>query len=140
MTIKKLNSTLIALACLSGILLVNSCSTKKNTWTRRAYHNVTCRYNIYWNGNNALNEGEENLQQNVVNNYNEILRVYNYGTKQDAQKLNPKMDRAIKKASIGIQKHSMYFGGEERIKWVKESYFLMGKAHFMKQGRHNACP
>jgi len=133
LTIKKLNTTLAALVCLTGILIVTSCSTKKNTWTRRAYHNVTCHYNVYWNGKNALKEGEENLQQNAVNNYNEILRVYNYGTKQDAQKLNPKMDRAIKKASIGIQKHSMYFGGQEWVKYVRYSYLLMGKAHFFKQ-------
>jgi len=133
LTIKKLNTTLTTLVCLTGILMVTSCSTKKNTWTRRAYHNVTCHYNVYWNGKNALKEGEENLQQNVVNNYNEILRVYNYGTKQDAQKLNPKMDRAIKKASIGIQKHSMYFGGQEWVKYVRYSYLLMGKAHFFKQ-------
>lgn len=132
MRLNKLNTVVAALVCLTGILSIASCSTKKNTWMRRAYHNVTCRYNVYWNGNNALDEGEENLQENLVNNYNEILRVYNYGTKQDAQKLNPKMDRAIKKASIGIQKHSMYFGGEERVKYVRYSYLMMGKAHFFK--------
>lgn len=132
MTIKKLNIIVAALVFLTGILTIASCSTKKNTWSRRAYHNVTCKYNVYWNGRNALVEGEENLQQNLVNNYNEVLRVYNYGTKQDAQKLNPKMDRAIKKASIGIQKHSMYFGGEERVKYVRYSYLMMGKAHFFK--------
>ena len=132
MTLKKLNIAVVTLVGLTVLLTIGSCSTKKNTWTRRAYHNVTCKYNVYWNGNNALVEGEENLQQNLTNNYNEILRVYNYGTKMDAQKLNPKMDRAIKKASIGIQKHSMYFGGEERVKYVRYSYLLMGKAHFFK--------
>ncbi len=115
------------------IMVLNSCSTKKNTWSRRAYHNVTCRYNVYWNGMNSLNEGAKGLQQDVKDNYNEILRVYNYGTKQDAQRVYPKMDRTIKKASIGIQKHSMYFGGEERINYVRYSYLMMGKAHFYKQ-------
>ncbi len=113
--------------------LVTSCSTKKNTGFRRAYHNVTCRYNVYWNGMNSLNEGAQSMQKDVVNNYNEILRVYNYGTKQEAQRLYPKMDRTIKKASIGIQKHSMYFGKEERINYVRYSYLMMGKAHFYKQ-------
>ena len=82
---------------------------------------------------NSLKEGNMSLKQDVKDNYNEILRVYNYGTKQDAQRIYPKMDRTIKKASIGIQKHSMYFGGEERVNYVRQSYLMMGKAHFYKQ-------
>jgi len=114
------------------LLIANSCSTKKNTWTRRAYHNVTCHYNVYWNGMVSLDEGKVILDGKVKDDYNNILRVYNYGTKQDATALNPKMDRTIKKASIGIQRHSMTFGGVEKIKWVKDSYLMMGIAHFYK--------
>ncbi|MAZ93169.1 MAG: hypothetical protein CMF58_02020 [Lentimicrobiaceae bacterium] len=115
------------------MLVFESCSTKKNTWTRRAYHNVTCHYNVYWNGMVSLGEGEEMLREKVTDDYNKVLRVYNYGTKEDAITLNPKMDRTIKKASIGIQRHSMTFGGKEYIKWVKDSYLMMGIAHFYKQ-------
>ncbi len=130
---KKLNIGFSLIAVLIGLLVISGCSTKKNTWTRRAYHSVTCKYNVYWNGGNSLREGSKNLQENIAENYNDVLRVYNYGEKVDAQKTYPKMDRTIKKASIGIQKHSMYFGGRERIKWVRRSYLMMGKAHFIKQ-------
>lgn len=132
MTPKKLNSIILVLAFLSGLLFASSCSTKKNTGMRRAWHNMTCKYNVHWNGKNSLNEGAMNLGENIVDNYNDVLRLYNYGTKKEAQLANPKMDRTIKKASIGIQKHSMYFGGEEKVKWVRYSYQLMGKAHFYK--------
>jgi len=115
------------------VLVANSCSTKKNTWTRRAFHNVNCHYNVYWNGMVSLDEGKILLSEKVRDDYNDVLRVYNYGTKQDASTLNPKMDRTIKKASIGIQRHSMTFGGEEKVKWVKDSYLMMGMAHFYKQ-------
>jgi len=114
------------------LFIVNSCSTKKNTWTRRAYHNVTCHYNVYWNGMVSLDEGKTALENNVVDDYNNVLGVYNYGTKKDAVALNSKMDRTIKKASIGIQRHSMTFGGAEKVKWVKDSYLMMGMAHFYK--------
>ncbi len=81
----------------------------------------------------SLNEGKQLLRDKVVDDHNNILSVYNFGTKEDAVTLNPKMDRTIKKASIGIQRHSMTFGGKEYIKWVKDSYLMMGKAHFYKQ-------
>jgi tetratricopeptide (TPR) repeat protein len=81
----------------------------------------------------SLEEGAISLQEAVKDNYNEVLPVFNYGTKQEAQSLNPKMDRTIKKASIAIQRHSMYFGGKEYVKWIDDSYMMMGKAHFHKQ-------
>jgi len=88
---------------------------------------------VFWNGKNSLYDGAEALTQKVTDNYKEVLRIYNYGTMQEAQSLNSQMDRAIEKASIGIQRHSMYFGGKEYIKWVKVSYLMMGQAHFYKQ-------
>lgn len=130
---KKLNIKFIIIAGLFFFLGTSSCSTKKNTWTRRAYHSVTCHYNVYWNGEQSLKEAVHTLQTSAKDNYNDILRVYNFGTKKEAQGLYPKLDRTIKKASIGIQKHSMYFGGEEKNKWVRYSYLMMGKAHFYKQ-------
>lgn len=133
MVIRKLYKIHIYLAAIIILLIVNSCSTKKNTWTRRAYHNVTCHYNVYWNGMVSLGEGEQLLNEKAQDDYNNVLRVYNYGTKEDATSLNPKMDRTIKKASIGIQRHSMVFGGKEYIVWVKDSYLMMGIAHFYKQ-------
>jgi len=81
----------------------------------------------------SLNEGIVILNEKVVDNYNSVIRINNYGTKSDATILNPKMDRTIKKASIGIQRHSMSFGGKEYVKWVKDSYLMMGMAHFYKQ-------
>ncbi len=122
----------LSLLLLAGTVF-NSCSTKKNTWTRRAYHNVTCHYNVYWNGLMSLEEGKVLQHDKIKDNYKTILRVYNYGTKADAKTLFPKMDRTIEKASIAIQKHSMYFGGKEQVKWVAQSYLMMGIAHFYKQ-------
>ena len=80
----------------------------------------------------SLQEGAKTLEESVNDDYSKILRVYNYGDKREAQKIYPKMDRTIKKASIGIQRHSMYFGGKEQVKWIDDSYLMMGKAHFYK--------
>ena len=40
------------------IAVLMGCSTSKNTFPNRAYHNVTCRYNVYWNGNQAMKDAE----------------------------------------------------------------------------------
>lgn len=114
-------------------MMITACSVKKNTRTRRAYHNVTSHYNVYWNGNESLKTGVTELRKIVVDDYSKVLLVNNLGRKSDAQKQNTHNDRAIQKASITVQRHSMFFGGKERVKWIKDSYLLMAKAHFYKQ-------
>ena len=131
MTNRKITSILIAL--LTGVLIIGGCSTKRNTFTRRAYHNLTSHYNVYWNGEHSLQEGDQQLKTTVVDDYTKILRVYNYGTKQEAMALNSQMDRALQKTSVCVQKHSMKFNGKERVKWIDDAYLVMAKAHFYKQ-------
>ncbi len=116
-----------------SVLVLSSCSTKKNKWNRRVYHNITSHYNVWWNGDQSVKEGDKSLRETVKDDYTAILPVYNYGTKENALSLNSQMDRAIEKSSICIQRHSMYFNGKEYVKWIDDSYLLMAKANFYKQ-------
>ncbi len=97
------------------------------------FHNLTSHYNAYWNGNESFKEGVLELEKKVFDNYNVILPVYNYGKKTVAQSLNPYMDKAIEKASMVIQRHSMKFGGREYVRWIDDCYMLIGKSYFYKQ-------
>lgn len=115
------------------MLLAGGCSTKRNTFTRRAFHNLTSHYNVYWNGQYSLKEGDKQLKQSAKDDYSKVLRVYNYGNKTEAMALNSQMDRALQKTSICVQKHSMKFNGKERVRWIDDAYLVMGKAHFFKQ-------
>lgn len=119
--------------CAMVMLLLSGCSTKKNTLTRRMYHNLTSHYNVYWNGEKSLKDGDKQLRTTVKDDYSQVLRVYNYGTKQDGMSLNSTMDRALEKTSICVQKHSMKFSNRERVKWIDDAYLVMAKAHFYKQ-------
>lgn len=118
--------------CLVLVLFLGSCSTKKNTFTRRAFHNLTSHYNVYWNGEKSLKEGTKQLQTAVKDDFSKVLPVYNYGTKADGMSLNSKMDRALEKTSICVQKHSMKFNNQERVRWIDDAYLVMAKAHFFK--------
>lgn len=121
------------LAILLTVMMLASCSTKKNKWNRRVWHNMTAHYNVWWNGNQSMKEGEKALREAVKDDYNQTLRVYNYGTKENAMALNQQMDRTMEKDAICIQKHSMRFNNEERVRWIDDAFIDMGKAHFYKQ-------
>ena len=97
------------------------------------YHNLNAHYNAWWNGNESLKEGVAELSKRAKDNYIAVLPVYNYGNQSTAQSVNPQMDRAIEKASKVIQRHSMYFNNKEYVKWVIESYMMIGKANYYKQ-------
>lgn len=123
---------------IAGMVLLYSCSTKKNTFTRRAYHGLTTHYNIYWNGNESFKAGRNSLKENVPDNYNIILTVYNFGKAEDARKIYSQMDRAIEKAGVAIPRHSLFFSNQEFNKWIDDSYMLIGKAQFYKQDYANS--
>ena len=114
-------------------MLLGGCSTKRNTPMRRAYHNLTSHYNVFWNGQYSLYEGDRQLKRNAKDDYSKVLHVFNYGTKSEAMSLNSQMDRAIQKTAICVQKHSMKFNNRERVKWIDDAYLVMAKAHFYKQ-------
>ena len=120
------------------LLVMASCSTKKNSFTRRIYHNLTSHYNVYWNGKEALIEAEKDLHSGIRDNYNMILPMFNYGSATDAKTVTPLLDRSIEKGSKTILKHSMRFGGKEYVKWIDDAYLLIGKAYFYKQDFYSA--
>ena len=122
----------MTIGCVIALLLLSGCSTKKNTLTRRMYHNLTSHYNIYFNGELAVKDGEKQLRTAVKDDYSKVLRVYNYGTQQNGMAMNSTMDRALEKTAICVQKHSMQFGSRERVRWIDDAYLVMGKAHFYK--------
>jgi hypothetical protein len=122
----------------AGVVLLFSCSTKKNSFTSRTYHNLTTHYNIYWNGNESFKSGKATLKESVADNYNLILPVYNFGTLDEARKVSSSMDRAIEKAGTAIPRHSMYIQNVEHNHWIDDCYMLIGKAQFFKQDYNNS--
>jgi tetratricopeptide (TPR) repeat protein len=123
---------------LSLLLILSSCSTKKNTFTRRAYHNLTAHYNGWWNGNESLKDGISELKKNTKDDYSKTLFVFNYGNKDQISGISGDMDRAIEKGSLVALRHSMWFKNREHCNWIDDSYMLIGKANFYKQKYNSA--
>jgi len=114
-------------------LFLVSCSTKKNTFTARVYHNLTAHFNVYWNGMDNMRAGIKEFDASVKDNYSLVLPVYNFGDKASINKISQFSDIAIKKATKTIQKHSMYFNRKEYNRWIDDAYMLIGKGYFYKQ-------
>lgn len=112
---------------------LTTCSTKKNNFTNRAWHNTTAHYNVYWNGKFSMDEGLKEYNGKVKDNYTGILPVYNVGSLQESAQINATADRAIEKGSVAIQRHSMRIAQKEHCKWIDDAYLLIGKGYFYKQ-------
>lgn len=115
------------------LLSLYGCSTQKAKWTNVTYHNTTCHYNVWWNGNRSFQEGLRNIERAHVDDYTQILPVYKLGTKEQAMSIFPQMDKAVEKGIKGIKKHSIYIQGREHVKYVKNCYLLTAYATFYKK-------
>lgn len=118
---------------LPAVALLAGCSTQKAKWANITYHNTTCHYNVWWNGNQSFREGVKQLGRTFNDDYTQILPVYQIGSKEKAMGIYPQMDKAIEKGVKGIKKHSIYVQGREYVKYVKNCYLLTAYATFYKQ-------
>ncbi len=114
------------------ILGLGSCSTKKNTALGRFWHNLNTKYNGYFNGNDAIKVGMQELSKTRKDNYTKIIPTFDYGDRSNWSNMNAASDKAIKKAVIMIKKHSMFINGKQYNRWIDDCYMLMGKANFFK--------
>lgn len=120
------------------VLVFGGCSTQKAKWANITFHNTTCHYNTWWNGNESYKEGLKKLGKTFNDDYTQILPVYQIGSKEKAMGIYPQMDKAIEKGIKGIKKHSIYVQGREYVKYVKNCYLLTAYATFYKQD-YAAC-
>ena len=114
------------------LLFSAGCSTKKKSWVNRQFHNTTAKYNGYFNGNESIKKGIKKLEESFVDDYTIILPVFKTGDLKKSKNTHSFMDKAIKKGSIVIQKHSMKIKGKEYCKWIDDNYLMVGKSYFYK--------
>lgn len=118
---------------LIALMSVVSCSTRKDRAVNRAYHQTTTKFNVLFNGEQAIAAGIEAEIESHQPNFWEQLPVEPFPL-VDLFTLSPKenanFSRGEEKAVIGVQKHSMPFGNEQRNQQIDEAYMLLGKARY----------
>ncbi|MFV0522495.1 MAG: hypothetical protein ACK5MI_08750 [Mangrovibacterium sp.] len=143
---KRIYTYLFFLFFLVGIISLSSCSTKRNTFASRSFHNVVSRYNIYFNGNEALKSGEKKIEAEAIDDYAHLLPVYKSALPETENLVASNMDYAIAKSDKLIKLHSItakpkrkknrsaaykkLANKKEYNNWVDDSHILSGKAHY----------
>jgi len=117
---------------LFAFLLINSCSTQKNTFVNRTFHSTTTKYNGYFNARESYREGLKQLDELHEDNYEDVLSIFRYGSTQQASNVAGNMETAYQKSSTAIRRHSMNIKGIEYNKWIDDSYYLIARSHYFK--------
>jgi len=135
-----------------------NCSTKKNTLITREYHNITGRYNAYFNGNTRFKNALININTNNKENYKKLLPVFVTVEQESVSSIFPDMDYSIEKCVKVINKHEIKAkpkkksskkkkktkDGEEAKpenvykNIIDDCYFLMAKSNFYKRDYNTA--
>lgn len=122
----------ICIPILLFFLTTNSCSTKKKTFVHRKYHDITARYNGYFNGKQSLKYGIQKLEKAHKDDYSNTLPIYMHNNITNSTSHHAYIDKSIKKGSIVIQNHSINIRNKEYCKWIDDSYFLVAKSYYFK--------
>lgn len=138
------------LSIFATVIILAACSTDKNTRVSRTYHNLTSYYNVYFNGKNAYKSGMKRIDASHKENYSLMIPVFKFSVKESARSSYGDMNKAIEKGSKCVYKHSIttkpkqkpgkkptekqkeFKKKNEFVKWVDDSYLLIGKANFIK--------
>ncbi len=113
---------LLVSSLIISVILLSGCS--KQTKATKPFHNLTGRYNAYYNANNRLTESFDLLNKQYQDNYNKLLHMYPYAAVADASAVQQPLDEAITKAARNIVLHRIG-------NWTDNSYMLMGKTEFL---------
>ena len=128
----------ISLALLLIILLAG-CSRKKDKFLNKGFHSTTTKYNYLFNGNNLLNQGKNEINVSVLDNFWDVLPTEKLSLKQDTKfekKENENSSlfaQSEEKAVLAIQKHAMNIGGKEKNPQMDQAYFLLGESRYFDQ-------
>ena len=127
-----------------------ACSTKENTARNRFFHSFTARYNIYYNGIVAYDEGCLAKEIGNKDNYTEILPLFIVGNKTSQELGKANFETSITKCEKAIKLHSIkrkpvtrsnkrrtpkqkeYLARKEFNPFLKKAWILMGKSQFQK--------
>lgn len=146
----KLSHTRLLLLSIVLLLGIWSCSSQKNTFVSRNYHNLTSYYNYYYNAYDNYKNGTQRAEKGINFNYTLNLPVLLIGESQVPGIVSGDMERTLNKCTMLLARHSItvkparkkntlsprekeFMSLNEYVRWARESWLLVGMAHTWKQ-------
>lgn len=138
---------------LCGMMLGMGCSTQRNTPGTRAYHELTTRYNTYYNAEKAYSEILENQSEYFTEDYTTLLTFYPAPPIEKEKLTGGPFDPVLEKTARAIREHSIstkprrnpsqpqtqafrqWLRQEEFNPFIHKAWLLLGKAH-LQNGDH----
>ncbi|MBR2887363.1 MAG: hypothetical protein IKB95_03980, partial [Bacteroidales bacterium] len=140
----------ITILAVALVAVFAGCSNTKNTASRRAFHNLTSHYNVYFNAHEYYNEGVQKIETDLQCDYTEILPVFKVDAPGAADMARGDMESCIQKCGKNILTHSItakpkkhygrggmdqseleFYNKPDFCKWIDDTYLLMGKANYV---------
>ena len=135
---------------------IYACGTKKDTFLSRNYQALTTKYNILFNGKEALRQGIEGINNKYKDDWFQQLPIeaidfeedkiaipafrnngpgagFGGANNKEEQKELTTFEKAEDKAVKAIQKHGMNIDGIERNRQIDDAYLLLGKSRYYSQ-------
>ncbi len=118
-----------SLLLIASISIVSACVTQRKKedvkGVKLFFHNLTAKYNGFFNAEVLVTDATEKLSLQHQDNYNKILDVYPYVAVDNAQSVAPDLDKAIEKVAVAATFH-------RPSHWTDDSYLMLGKAQYLK--------
>jgi TolA-binding protein len=107
------------------VIFLAACSSQRNTFTNRAFHNLTAHYNAYFLADTKIKAAEDQVVANYKEDYTQILPVFIPIDSATIQQNKVSLDSARELSSKAVDWHRI-------SKWVDDSYYLIGKIDYLQ--------
>ncbi|GAA5219523.1 hypothetical protein GCM10025777_01530 [Membranihabitans marinus] len=97
----------------------------------KAYHNMTSRYNGYFNADILLTESIAALNESYAEDYDTLLAVFPYVANPNAENQYANLDKIIEKVTTISALHPVSH-------WLDDNYLMLGKANYLKKDYKSA--
>lgn len=112
-------------------LFIGACSSERNTFTNRTFHNLTSHFNAYYLADTKIKEVENQIRTNYKEDYTQVLPVFIPIDSATVKESKVKLDSAKELSSKAIDWHRI-------SKWVDDSYYLLGKIDYLQAKQDDA--
>jgi TolA-binding protein len=112
-------------------IFIGACSSERNTFTNRAFHNLTSHFNAYYLADVKIKDVENQVLKNYKEDFTQVLPVFIPIDSATILRNKEKLDSARELSSKAIDWHRV-------SKWVDDSYLLLGKIDYLQAQQEDA--